>query len=287
MAAWSASNASARIEHYLITVTASGPGTVTGNGDGGSFNCSNGTCSALIREHTEVVLTATPDEGAQFTGWGGACGDSGTNSTCELQITGPKDATAGFGTPPPPPPPKNTLTVVKSGTGTGYVGGGGGIDCGPTCSNPFFPSSTVTLFAVADDGSTFNGWSGGGCSGTGQCSFTITADTQVTATFTHVDRQAPLIKTRRAAAARGRVAQLRFRVFDDSGKSRELLTILRGKATIGRVSVPLGSVVSDLVYAAGWRVPKSAGPGEDLYCAVAVDAAGNRSKRSCSALIVT
>ena len=286
MVGWTASTASARIEHYLITVTASGPGVVTGNGDGGSFNCSNGTCSALIRERTELTLTATPDEGADFTGWGGACGDFGNGTMCELQITGPKDATAGFGTPPPPPPPKVMLTIDKTGTGTGYVGGAGGIDCGPVCSNAFFPSSAVTLFAVADDGSTFTGWSGAGCSGAGQCSFTITADTQVTATFTHVDRQAPVIKTHSGSGARGALTQLRYRVYDDSGKSRELLTVLRGKATVGRVTVPLARVSSRRFATADWRVPKNAARGEDRYCAVAVDAAGNQSKRSCSAFTV-
>ncbi len=286
LAGWSASTASARIEHYLITVTASGPGKVTGSGDGGSFDCSNSTCSAQIRERTSITLTATPDEGAQFTGWGGACADFGSQTTCELQITGPKDATAGFGTPPPPPPPKVTLTIDKTGTGSGYVGGGGGIDCGPVCSNAFFPSSTVTLLAVADDGSTFAGWSGADCSGTGQCAFTIATDTQIIATFTHVDRQAPVIKTFSGTAALGEVAQLRYRVFDDSGRSRELLTVLHGKATVARVSVALGSVSPGQVYAARWKVPAKAARGDDVYCAVAIDAAGNQSKRSCSRFTV-
>jgi len=286
LCAWVVSNASARTEHYLITVTATGPGVVTGSGDGGSFNCSNSTCSALIRQNTTITLTATPDDGAQFTGWGGACSDYGTDSQCTLDVSGPKDATAGFGTPPPPPPPKDTLTVVKAGTGTGYVGGNGGIDCGPTCSVAYSPSSQVKLLAVPDDGSTFAGWSGGGCSAGDSCTVTVTADTQVTATFTHVDREPPHVQTLRASGQPGALVSLRFRAYDDSGQSRELLTISRGKATIGRVSVPLGAVKYRHVYTAPWRVPKTAKRGDALYCAVAVDAAGNRSKRSCSALTI-
>jgi Divergent InlB B-repeat domain len=284
---WAGSTASARIEHYLITVTASGPGVVTGNGDGGSFDCSNATCSALIKQNTTIELTATPDDGDQFTGWGGACADFGNGSTCELQVSGPKDATAGFGTPPPPSPPKVTLTVVKAGTGSGYVGGAGGIDCGPTCSNAFFPSSPVTLLAIPDDGSTFTGWSGAGCSGTGQCNFTITADSPVTATFTHVDRAPPLVRTLRGSARPGATADLRYRVWDDSGKSREVLTILQGKAQIARVTVPLRTVQYRHVYTAHWRVPARLRPGNRLFCAVASDAAGNTSKRSCATFTVT
>jgi hypothetical protein len=41
--------------------------------------------------------------------------------------------------------------VTKSGTGSGYVGGGGGVDCGPTCSATFGGNAQVTLVAVPDD----------------------------------------------------------------------------------------------------------------------------------------
>ena len=47
----------------------------------------------------------------------------------------------------------------------------------------------VTLTASAAGGSTFNGWSGGGCSGTGTCSVTMSAATTVTATFTAQSQQ--------------------------------------------------------------------------------------------------
>ena len=284
-----ASNAWSRTLHYQVTVSVSGPGHVTGGAPdptSGSIDCPD-ACSALIKQNTQFTLTATPDDGAQFTGWGGACSDYGTQTSCTLQISGPKDVTAGFGTPPPPPPTQFQLTVQKTGTGSGYVGGAGGIDCGPTCSATFSASSQVKLLAVADDGSTFTGWSGGGCSGTDQCTVTITADTQVTATFTHVDREPPHIQTLRASAAPGTSVRLRFRVYDDSGESRELLTIQQGKRTLGRVSVPLGQVRYHHVYSARLRVPSNAKRGEGLYCAVATDAAGNRSKRSCSAFTVT
>ncbi|MBS0321920.1 MAG: hypothetical protein JSR18_15350 [Proteobacteria bacterium] len=75
-----------------------------------------------------------------------------------------------------------TLTVTKSGTGTGTVSDGGTINCGATCSD-IFPGTAVTLTATPDVGSTFVGWSGGGCSGTGSCVVTVDAAKTVNAQF--------------------------------------------------------------------------------------------------------
>jgi hypothetical protein len=80
---------------------------------------------------------------------------------------------------------QHTLAVTKSGTGTGTVSSNpSGINCGPTCSANFTQGATVTLTATPDAGSTFAGWSGGVCSGTGTCVVTMNAATTVTATFT-------------------------------------------------------------------------------------------------------
>ncbi len=77
-----------------------------------------------------------------------------------------------------------TLTVSKAGSGSGSVTSSpAGIDCGATCAASFGSGTSVTLTAVADSGSTFSGWSGGGCSGTGSCMVAISAATTVTATF--------------------------------------------------------------------------------------------------------
>jgi len=281
---WAAASASARTLHYYVTVSVSGPGHVTGSGDGGSIDCPD-NCEALIKQQTYITLTATPDGDAQFTGWGGDCADSGTNDTCEFIVSGPKTVTAGFGTPPPPVS-TFTLTVAKAGTGTGYVGGAGGIDCGPTCAAALQQGATIKILAIADDGSEFAGWSGGGCSGTEPCTVTIDSDTTVTATFDRVDRAPPLIRTLRGSAKPGTTASLRYRVWDDSGKSREVLTIVEGKVPIGRVVVPLGPVDYRRVYTAHWRVPAGLKPGERLFCAVATDPTGNVGKRSCSAFTV-
>jgi len=81
--------------------------------------------------------------------------------------------------------PQQTLTVTKTGTGSGTVTSNPtGIDCGSTCSYAFNYNTDVTLSAVADIGSTFSGWSGEGCSGTGTCTVDMTQARNVTATFT-------------------------------------------------------------------------------------------------------
>ena len=79
-------------------------------------------------------------------------------------------------------PTAYTLTVARTGTGSGTVTGPG-VNCGTDCSEPVASGNSVTLTAAATTGSTFTGWSGGGCSGTGTCTTTVLANTTVTATF--------------------------------------------------------------------------------------------------------
>jgi len=79
-----------------------------------------------------------------------------------------------------------TLTAQKDGTGTGTVTSTD-INCGFTCTKDYNLNAPITLAAAAGDGSTFMGWTtspAGKCTGTGDCSFSITANTTVTATFT-------------------------------------------------------------------------------------------------------
>ena len=79
---------------------------------------------------------------------------------------------------------RQALTVTKDGTGKGTVTSvPAGINCGATCTGNFVQGSTVTLRAVPQISSTFTGWSGGGCSGTGTCKVTIDGAQSVTATF--------------------------------------------------------------------------------------------------------
>ncbi len=80
--------------------------------------------------------------------------------------------------------PSHQLHVNKSGNGHGTVASNPvGINCGSTCSYEFNANTDVTLTASVAAGSTFNGWSGGGCAGTGTCTVSMTATRSITANF--------------------------------------------------------------------------------------------------------
>ena len=112
-----------------------------------------------------------------FSGWsGGGC--SGTGS-CSVTMSAATTVTANFSVQ------QFNLTVSKSGTGSGTVTSNpAGINCGSTCTASYNSGTVVALTASAAAGSTFSGWSGGGCSGTGACNVPMNATTTVTATFT-------------------------------------------------------------------------------------------------------
>ena len=165
------------ITAYTLSVTKAGPGTGTVTSDPLAIDCGL-TCSAHFGPDTSVTLTATPSAGSTFAGWSGACSGPGT---CSVTMTDAADVTATFLVEAPS---TFSLSVSKGGTGTGTVSSSpGGINCGATCSANFSANVPVTLSATADGGSSFAGWSGAGCSGTGQCVVPMSAAANVTATF--------------------------------------------------------------------------------------------------------
>ena len=76
------------------------------------------------------------------------------------------------------------LNISRSGSGSGSVTSSpSGISCGTQCSRVLAQGNVMTLTAQAAAGSTFAGWSGGGCSGTGTCEVRMNSEITVTATF--------------------------------------------------------------------------------------------------------
>jgi hypothetical protein len=168
---------------HTLTVAKAGAGSGTITSSPAGINC-GADCSESYTAGTIVTLTATPAGGSTFAGWsGGGC--SGTGS-CVVTMTAATTVTATFNVQAPQTFP---LNVSKSGAGSGTVTSSpAGISCGGDCSESYNSGTVVTLTAAPAGGSTFAGWSGGGCSGTGSCQVTMTAATTVTATF---DVQAP------------------------------------------------------------------------------------------------
>lgn len=74
------------------------------------------------------------------------------------------------------------LLTLNPGPGKGTVSGSG-INCGDTCLAACNSGAVVSLSATADPGSTFAGWSGEGCLGTGLCTVIMNANKTITANF--------------------------------------------------------------------------------------------------------
>lgn len=66
------------------------------------------------------------------------------------------------------------VLIAKSGAGTGAITSSDGrITCGSACTATYTELTTITLASEPDEGSTFAGWSGGGCSGAVACTITV------------------------------------------------------------------------------------------------------------------
>ena len=84
--------ASFNLVTYPLTVTTSGPGTVTSSPAG--INCGS-VCSATYPNGSLLTLTATPNKSTLFTGWrGGGC--AGTAPTCTITMNAATAVSATF-----------------------------------------------------------------------------------------------------------------------------------------------------------------------------------------------
>ena len=80
--------------NYTLTVKTAGAGRVTNNAAGISCTSTGTGCSASLAAGATLILTATPDAGAPWKGWGGDC--TGTGLTCSITMTKAKSVTATF-----------------------------------------------------------------------------------------------------------------------------------------------------------------------------------------------
>ena len=224
---------------FLLNVTLAGNGTVTSSPAG--ISCPSITCSANFASGTTVTLTATAAAGATFAGWSGAaCSGTGT---CSVNMTAAQSVTATFNLVTFP------LSVTSAGSGSGSITSNpSGINCPTTtCSASFTSGTTVTLTATPAAGSTFAGWSGAACPGTGACSLSMTANQLVTATFqvANISTTTKLAVSSTQAIA-GSAVTFTARVSPTSGSTTPTgsVTFKNGSTILG--VVPLSNGVASL-----------------------------------------
>src|SRR5207253_282937 len=154
-----------------LSTSGTGTGTITRNPDG--IGCGDGCWS--YPAPTTVTLDALPDQGSTASAWRGDC--TGTSPACAVQVGGTSAVGAIFDAAAP------HLSLSTSGTGTGTIAlNPDGISCGEgRWSYP--ASTTVTLDALPDQGSTFSGWQGDCTGTTSTCTVTMNDARTVVATF--------------------------------------------------------------------------------------------------------
>ena len=164
-----------RAEIARLTVTPTGGGTVSGN----RISCGGSAvaCTRLANPGDVLTLTATPDPGATFLHWTGACAAAGSSPVCAATAIGSRGTSAVFGYP---------VHVSVSGTGAGRVASSpGAASCSSSCATLYAYGRQITLTAHPDSASGFGGWSGAcaGANPTPTCTVTVTGPTSVGVRF--------------------------------------------------------------------------------------------------------
>ncbi len=152
-------------------------GAVVSTSPDGGITC-DPFCAAHFPHGARVTLEARPSVRGRFLGWSGPC--AGT-STCVVDLATDTTVRAAFEEILLP------LTVTKSGNGSGTVRGVfSGIDCGTVCQANVGLGGRIELVATPAPHSTFAGWAGGGCTGTGVCTEAMQAPTTIDAKFVSI-----------------------------------------------------------------------------------------------------
>jgi hypothetical protein len=99
------------------------------------------------------------------------------------------------------------------------------------------------------------------------------------------DRTRPQVRALLSHGRAGHTVRLLYRVWDNSGQARELITVAAGGRALATIHVRLGFVVYGTQYSAGWHVPVH--PPKSLsFCVQASDPSGNKSSKACARVSV-
>ena len=83
-----------RLPRYMVSIKKNRGGSIASLPKGLACQSRSIQCRTTFLSGTHLLLTATPDLGRHFMGWGGAC--SGSGVTCDLSITSITNVTAQF-----------------------------------------------------------------------------------------------------------------------------------------------------------------------------------------------
>lgn len=141
-------------KQFTLTAATSGPGSITRAPDKPTY------------EYNEVVmLTAVPEAGALFTGWGGDA--SGKANPIQVTMSGNKSVTASFA-------PGYTVVTAVNGEGALALD-----PPGPT----YVAGTAITATAAPAPGWVFDGWSGDATGKTNPLPLTVNRNLSLTANF--------------------------------------------------------------------------------------------------------
>jgi serine protease len=152
-------SAPSNLVKYPLNVSVSGTGGGSVSSSPAGISCGS-DCSEAYARGTSVTLTAVPDDYSYLSSWsGGGC--SGSLSSCTVYMDTNKTVQASFTRG------SYFLTAKTEGTGSGAITSSPqGISCGAgqtDCLQWYETNTIVTLTARAAAGSTFAGWTTGGC----------------------------------------------------------------------------------------------------------------------------
>ncbi len=158
------------IKTHLLSASRSGQGQIVAVG--GGLRCGE-QCNYRFDAGRQVKLLARPEQGYRFDGWLGAC--QGLQPECVVQMSSDLQVGARF---------SQTQKVKVSRVGAGkIISTDGMVDCGKKCAVIYDLGSSVTLNALPDQGSRFEGWSGACTGNEPVCNLAIRADIEITGIF--------------------------------------------------------------------------------------------------------
>lgn len=100
------------------------------------------------------------------------------------------------------------------------------------------------------------------------------------------DIKAPLVYPIPRRVQRGATVRLQYAVMDDSGKSREVVTVFARTTRLARLVDPMERTSATSYDSVTWRVPTTLTTSQLRFCVVATDPSGNSSKPACGAFDV-